>query len=250
MRKSDRLRDRIIVAARRGLPGKLKLAIKSVLRIFITASPTQDDTSIPLRLKFTEIYENNIFGGRVSRSGGGSDLVQTEVIRRELPKIIRELGITTFLDAPCGDWFWMKHTKLGVEHYIGVDIVEPLIEKNQREFGNASTRFECMNLADDELPQVDLIFSRDCLVHLTFEDALRIISNFKRSGAKYLLTTTFVNREHNNDLVGEDGFWRPLNMQLPPFNFPEPLTIINEKCTEFGTLYSDKSLGLWRVSEI
>lgn len=203
-----------------------------------------------LKQKFSEIYDKNIFGGRVSRSGEGSDFVQTAVIRSELPKLIRKLGVKTFLDAPCGDWYWMQRTELGVEHYIGIDIVETLIEKNQREFGNASTSFQSMNLAEGELPLVDLIFSRDCLVHLSLEDALKIIANFKKSGAKYLLTTTFVNRDRNNDLVGKDSFWRPLNMQLPPFNFPQSMLLINEGCTEGGGQYADKCLGLWLLQDI
>lgn len=234
------------------LSPRLRLRVKGLLQRTSSAvsagrAATRD---MSLKQKFSEIYDKNIFGGRVSRSGEGSDLVQTAVIRSELPKLIRKLGVKTFLDAPCGDWCWMRRTELGVEHYIGIDIVETLIEKNQREFGSASTSFQCMNLAEGELPQVDLVFSRDCLVHLSFEDALKIIANFKKSGSKYLLTTTFVNRDRNNDLVGKDSFWRPLNMQLPPFNFPQPMLLINEGCTEGGGQYRDKCLGLWRLQDI
>ena len=203
-----------------------------------------------LKEKFSEIYDKNIFGGRVSRSGEGSDLTQTAIIRRELPRIVKEIGIKTFLDAPCGDWCWMKEVDLGVNQYIGVDIVDAMITRHNVEFGNASISFQSLNLAEAVLPKVDLIFSRDCLVHLTFEDALKIIANFKRSGAKYLLTTTFVDRNKNNDLVGEDGFWRALNMQLSPFNFPQPILLVNEGCSEEAGQYPDKSLGLWLLADI
>jgi hypothetical protein len=203
-----------------------------------------------LRDRFTEIYRHNGFGGRLSRSGEGSDLVQTAAIRRELPRLVRELGVRTLLDAPCGDWYWMKETVLGVEHYTGVDIVAAVVENNQREFGSASTTFRCLDLAEDDLPQVDLILSRDFLVHLSFADGLRIIGNFKRSGSKYLLVTTFCDRERNADLVGEDSFWRPLNMERPPFSFPAPIALINEGCTEEGGQYRDKCLGLWRLQDL
>lgn len=203
-----------------------------------------------LKRKFSEIYEKNIFGGGTSRSGAGSDLVQTEVIRRELPAQLERLQVQTFLDAPCGDWYWMRQVDLGVETYFGVDIVESLIMKNQQEFGNASKIFLCLNLTQDDLPKVDLIFSRDCLVHLSLEDALRVIANFKRSGSKYLLTTTFTDLVRNNDLAGKDSFWRPLNMQLHPFNFSPPLVLVNEGCTEEGGQYSNKCLGLWLLQDI
>lgn len=232
---------------------RLRLAIKAVLRpgaIIKRIASQRKLKNLDLEKKFSEIYDKNIFGGRVSRSGEGSDLVQTALIRLELPRIVKQYKIKTFLDAPCGDWCWMKNTELGVDQYIGVDIVETMIEKHKKEYGSPSRTFLSLNLAEDFLPRADLIFSRDCLVHLTYEDALKIIANFKKTGATYLLTTTFVNRTKNNNLAGKDLFWRPLNMQLAPFNFPEPLLILNEGCTEEAGQFADKSLGLWLLSDI
>lgn len=199
--------------------------------------------------RFSQIYSRNIFGGQESRSGEGSNLVQTAEIRRELPKLIRELGVRSIMDAPCGDWNWMKESPLDLDQYIGVDIVKELIEKNQQQFGNDSTNFICKNLVKEQLPKVDLIFCRDCLVHLTYNDIHKVIANFKNSGSKYLLTTTFTTRDSNNDLIGDD-IWRTINLELSPFNFPAPLKLINEKCSEINNQYSDKSLGLWLLEKI
>jgi hypothetical protein len=88
--------------------------------------------------------------------------------------------------------------------------------------------------------------SRDCLVHFSNADIIRALRNFKASGAKYLLMTTFTNKRVNTDVM--NGDWRPLNFQLEPFNLPVPLVLINEKCTEGGGTYSDKSLGLWSLA--
>ncbi len=202
-----------------------------------------------LEKRFSHIYSSYGFGGRESRSGEGSDLVQTVQIRQELPGLVRKYGISSFLDAPCGDWYWMKEVNLGVGQYIGIDIVEELIEKNRNEFGNSSRAFQCLNLVEDQLPQVDLIFCRDCLVHLNFTDIHKVIANFKRSSSKYLLTTTFTDRQKNIDLR-KNGIWRPLNLQSSPFNFPEPLKLIDEKCTEGDNHFTDKSLGLWQLEDL
>jgi hypothetical protein len=211
------------------------------------ASP-RDVAHLDIKSKFAKVYEDNVFGGAESRSGEGSNLLQTKVIREEIPKLLTHLKIDTFLDAPCGDWNWMRATKLGTTKYVGVDIVAPLIKKNTEQFASDSVRFLCADLANDELPRADLILSRDCLVHLSFEDAFRVLRNFQRSGAKYLLTTTFSDRKSNDDLAAR--FWRPLNKQISPFNFPPPLKMINEQCTEGGGGYGDKSLGLWQLSDI
>ncbi|WP_132325117.1 MULTISPECIES: glycosyltransferase [Methylomonas] len=235
---------------RKFIPPHLRLLIRKWLEYKKTQSLTSPEflRNMELKEKFSKIYEENIFRGRASRSGEGADLEQTRIIRQEIPKLIRKFGIKTFLDAPCGDWYWMKEVELSVGQYIGVDIVEDIIAKNQYTFGTSQISFQCLNLTEDELPKSDLIFSRDCLVHLSFSDALKILANFKRSGAKYLLTTTFTDRAENEDLG--DGFWRPLNKQRPPFNFPEPICLINEGCTECDNLYVDKSLGLWLLQDI
>ena len=103
-------------------------------------------------------------------------------------------------------------------------------------------------MTNDFLPHCDLIFCRDCLVHFSFEEIFAAIRNFYDSGAEYLLTTTFPNRLSNYDI--QTGDWRPLNFQLAPFNFPAPLRVINEHCTEGNGKFADKSLGLWKISDI
>lgn len=240
--------------SRRLLRVAISPQMRARLRARLSPSPTNATAKnldkINLKQRFSQIYHHNIFGGGKSRSGEGSDLVQTAIIRRELPSLLYQIKARSFLDAPCGDWHWMQKTSLGVESYIGVDIVDALIENNRQSFGNAATRFECLNLTDDLLPKVDVIFSRDCLVHLSLADAMRILANFKRSGSKYLITTTFTARSKNTDLAGKDSFWRALNMQAAPFFFPPPLALINEGCTEERGKYEDKCLGLWLLSDI
>lgn len=241
----------VMNSVRKIVPPRLRLVIRNLIdrkQEIVEEHGPDLVRDMNLKDKFSEIYKNNIFEGRESRSGEGSDLVQTAVIRSELPRLLKELNVRFLLDAPCGDWHWMREVDLGVEKYIGTDIVDTLIKKNQIEFGDDKTSFQCMNLAEGELPKVDLIFSRDCLVHLSFADALKIIANFKRSGSKYLLTTTFTERTVNEDLG--TGFWRPLNKQLEPFNFPQPIHLINEKCSEYNDMFTDKCLGLWLLEDI
>ena len=77
---------------------------------------------------------------------------------------------------------------------------------------------------------------------------MNFVDNVSESGIKYLLTTTFPDRDHNPRISA--GSWRPINLQIPPFSFPEPIKIINEECTESGGIYKDKSLGLWKIADI
>lgn len=202
-----------------------------------------------LREAFTEVYRRNIWRGDESRSGKGSGLAQTEAVRRELPPLLHRLGVGTLLDASCGDFFWMSQVELGDVRYTGVDIVEEMIAENERRHGAATRRFLCLDVTRGALPRADLVLCRDCLVHLTLERALAAVANFKRSGATYLLATTFTGRRENHDFDAALG-WRPLNLQLPPFNFPAPVALIDEQYSGEEGRFRDKSLGLWRLADL
>ena len=106
-----------------------------------------------------------------------------------------------------------------------------------------------MDIVKEDLPTADVIICRDCFVHLSNKDIIEALKKFKRSQSHYLLTTTFYNIKENNDLVSGRG-WRPINLQKSPFNFPEPIKLISENCTEQNGKYLDKSLGLWKLEQI
>jgi hypothetical protein len=203
--------------------------------------------TVPMPQIFGEIFKRNIWRGDESRSGQGSDMIQTEIIRRTLPELVCQFGVKTMLDVPCGDFNWMKTVDLDL-NYIGGDIVPDLVDDNSRRYQSRTRCFRILDACSDELPSVDLVLCRDMLVHLSFADAMRALTNMRRSGSKYLLTTTFTERRSNNDV--QTGQWRPLNLGLPPFNFPAPLMIIKEGCTEWNGAWADKCLGLWLLTDI
>src|SRR5208282_2567940 len=68
--------------------------------------------------------------GAESQSGLGSYLCETEGVRAALPILTRELDVLDFLDAPCGDFNWMKEVDLGVRSYVGFDISLDIIHSN------------------------------------------------------------------------------------------------------------------------
>ena len=199
---------------------------------------------------FKKIYKEGGFSGKeLPLSGAGSTLEQTIKIRDILPKLFHELNVKTLLDSPCGDFTWINEIDLGDISYIGADIVDEIIEKNIRHYSGKKRKFIVADIVKDNLPKADVILCRDCFVHLSNKDIIRALRNFKKSQSFYLLTTTFYNVSNNQDLVSGRG-WRPINMVAPPFNFPHPLKLIIEECTEFDGNYNDKSLGLWKLSDI
>jgi hypothetical protein len=199
------------------------------------------------REKFTEVYRKNTWRGTESVSGTGSDREQTASLSVALPRLLRELDAKSLVDAPCGDFHWMKDVPLGVD-YTGVDIVQELVDRLQHDFGGEGRHFECLDVVQDILPRVDVILCRDCLVHLPLHEVAFAVRNFVKSGSTWLLTTTFPSRMENPD-VRWSG-WRPLNLEIAPFRFPAAMKSLVEGCTEEGGKYADKCLGLWRLADL
>ncbi|MBL0926774.1 MAG: class I SAM-dependent methyltransferase [Phycisphaerales bacterium] len=201
------------------------------------------------RSVFTHIYRNRTWGERESVSGPGSELAETVTLRAELPRLLTRLGVRTLLDAPCGDYNWMRHTALDLDEYIGAEVVRELTEANSAAHASAQRpvrRFITADITRDPLPRVDAILCRDCLVHLSLAHIAAAIENFRRSGSTFLLTTTFPGGvDANRDIA--TGQWRRLDLRLPPFNFPEPVAIFNENTAEGGR---EKSLAAWRISDL
>ena len=116
---------------------------------------------------FAEIHQQNAWADAESASGPGSRLDRTASVRNGLPQLVREYQWRTLLDIPCGDFNWMKDTPLDLD-YLGADIVEELIAKNQERYGSTGRAFRRLDLTRNDLPRVDAILCRDCLVHLSF----------------------------------------------------------------------------------
>lgn len=186
--------------------------------------------------------------GEESVSGIGSSLAQTAVIRQELPEILAQLDVKRLLDLPCGDFHWLQELDLGDISYTGADLVASLVQRNQRRYGNNRRQFVQLDLLQDDLGQHDLLFCRDCLVHLSLADAQQALLNIRRSNIRYLMMTTFP-EEPGNEAIATGG-WRPLNFSLAPFSLPEPLLMLNEGCTEANGLFPDKSLAVWRIADL
>lgn len=198
---------------------------------------------------FSYIYRHNLWEGSESAAGEGSDVAATRAVRAQLPALLRKWGVRSILDLPCGDSAWLDSVQLGDISYVGGDIVEDIVVRNRRVRSPVpGSRFEVLDITTDDLPPADLLLCRDCLVHLPLHDVLTALGNIARSGCRYLLATTFFRLGRNVDI--EPGDWRPLNLQMPPFDLPEPLDVIVEVDLSAVGGLPVKALGLWEVASL
>lgn len=153
-------------------------------------------------------------------------------MRTGLLDAIQRFDVHSVVDAPCGDFYWLSTVNLSqhLAWYRGLDIVPQLIEQNKQRFANEKISFEVTDLVKHVPPRADLILCRHLLIHLPFEDCLRVLRNFKDSGSRYLMITNQP-VERNEEIIFT-GSYRPVNLLLPPFNFPQPLWSIDDAQAE------------------
>mgnify|MGYP001794991048 FL=1 len=179
--------------------------------------------------RFNKIYEHNIWGDEESLSGPGSSAKYTEKLRAELPGIIKEYGIRSIVDAPCGDFAWMKLLvpQIDVE-YIGCDIVGSVIERNTKLFAAPGVTFMEKDISTEPLPDGDLIFVRDCLFHLSFADIDGFLHNLEKTNYKYLMTTAhrIENQDEFNNTDILTGDFRLIDLYSAPFGFDRDSVLV------------------------
>jgi len=212
-----------------------------VARHYITDHLPEQDSS--LEDVFAAIYRTNKWGSTETRSGSGSERERMETVAEELSFLMHRWSTSSLLDAPCGEFNWMRDVDLDLNGvtYVGADIVPELIDRNRQKF---DFPFLVADITKDKLPKVDLVLGRDALVHLSNQHASAALANFKKSGSRYLLATTFTETAENADIV--TGWWRPLNLMLPPFDLPGPLDYIKD--ADSDDFYGDKVLALWQIT--
>ena len=138
----------------------------------------------------------------------------------------------------------MSQIDLPVERYIGGDIVKSLIDANGERYGTPGREFRVIDLCTEALPTADMLLCRDALVHFAFVDVWRALENVGRADIRFFAATTFTATTVNSDQP-TCRRWRHLNLQAPPFDFPEPLHVIVDNFNR-----EDQRLCVWRSSDI
>ena len=128
--------------------------------------------------------------------------------------------------------------------YIGADIVPDLVTLNSEKYESTSKNFIVLDLSREVPPKVDLIFCIDLFVHLSTRDIKSALQNISKSKSTYLAMTTFSDQRDYKGLrrITRGVGWRPINFQLEPWVFQDPLYLINEKCSEEN--------GLWGTNQL
>jgi SAM-dependent methyltransferase len=179
---------------------------------------------------FTKIYQEHHWGGEDSDycSGDGTVNPNTDRYITFLNEFIAQHGVRSILDIGCGDFRIMRQV---VEanpqlHFTGADVVDDLVERNNRQFGNERIRFVCLDAIEDELPAAQLCTVRQVLQHLSNDQIQQILKKLRQFD--FVLVTehlpTGKNAVKNKDkTLGPDirlFYNSGVFLDAPPFSLP------------------------------
>lgn len=158
-----------------------------------------------------------------------------------------DLKVKSFVDVGCSDVVWQSKMDWTGIDYLGLDIVDSIIEENKNKYKNM--RFECKNLIEDDCPMADVIFIRNVLLHTNLIGIKKILNNVKKSGSKYVMMSSLPAVKEN---LETSCIWATRrNLELEPFNLPEPIVYIPEILPSFIKKKAKNNyIGIWRVEDL
>jgi 2-polyprenyl-3-methyl-5-hydroxy-6-metoxy-1,4-benzoquinol methylase len=162
---------------------------------------------------FSKIYKEDLWHGG---SGAGSKLENIKEYVDILQKYIDKPEVKTVLDLGCGDWQFSKFLDLSSVSYLGVDVVESVIESNSTSYSASNIKFISRDITTYEVPKADLIICKDVLQHLCNKDVVTILVKIITS-SKFSLITNDFNPDNTENKDIDNGNYRCLDLTLSPF---------------------------------
>lgn len=195
---------------------------------------------------FERIIKNHYW--RDHLCGTGSTEQFTAPLRSQLGDFLERHGISSMLDAPCGDYSWMSITKLPDNfRYIGADIVDFMIKNNQQQYPDVD--FRTLDISTDKLPDVDVLFCRDCLIHFSNSDIVRTFKNIVNSNIRYVMLTTYDDSCFANHNINT-GEFRPISFTQEPYNLGTPVDVLLDWVPGTANQNQIKYIALWPVESL
>lgn len=149
---------------------------------------------------FTEIYTKNKWGGQKGEFDSGAGTSDQKIVFAYISMISEQASLLdfndkTFVDLGCGDFRVGKQLLSLCSQYIGVDVVKPLILRNQEKYENKKTKFMHLDIIEDELPEGDVCFVRQVFQHLSNKQIASILTKLRKY--KYVFITEHYPTDNN-----------------------------------------------------
>ncbi|NJX15820.1 class I SAM-dependent methyltransferase [Tamlana crocina] len=208
--------------------------------------PKKVKTPWPTKAVMEQIYDMHLWGGTDFDFYSGCGSHDPEIVNLYLEAVTAFLKSfkepLTVCDLGCGDFNIGQHLYQYTKQYIGIDIVESLIQRNKTLFRKNNLDFRCLDIAKDKLPQADCVMLRQVLQHLSNAEVLAITK--KLANYKYIILTEHLPTGDfipNKDIISGQGIRIKQNSGVDILKAPFNLKIKSEQ--HFGEHVFDNNKG-------
>ena len=131
---------------------------------------------------FTRVYAEKIWGQGEENfySGLGSNPEAAKPYTDFVTKFIADNNIRCVVDLGCGDFRVGRMIAASGVNYIGTDVVQPLIDENNKRFHSDHVRFDCLDIALDDLPDGELCLIREVFQHISNAQISLVLAKLKK----------------------------------------------------------------------
>ena len=193
----------------------------------------RDKTPWPTKAVMEQIYDQKLWGGKDFDFYSGEGSHNSEITQPYLDSVISFLkshdNDLVVCDLGCGDFNIGKQLVKNTVKYIGLDIVESLIERNKKLFKAENLEFRCLNIVEDQLPKADCIIIRQVLQHLSNAEILKITQKLK--DYKYIIITEHLPQgdfKANEDKIASQGIRLKQHSGVDLLKAPFNLEVVEE----------------------
>lgn len=206
---------------------------------------------------FTSIYEQNQWGGTGDEycSGSGSSELHASRYAAVVKSLIEKRGIAIVVDLGCGNFVVGRALRTDGVKYIGIDIVDGLIRRNQEAYGDANTSFLCLDMVMDQLPDGDLCLIRQVLQHLSNSQIASVLQKTKKYRcvlvtehypAPFVKCRPNLDKPHGPDTrIYDDS---AVYLDQPPFNVhPNQITLVSDLDAQTYLVHKGERLRMFLI---
>ena len=174
---------------------------------------------------FNQVYENKVWG---VRSGGGSRPEVVSEYVQFLQTFLKKNKIRSVVDFGCGYWEFNELINWNGAKYIGLDVVEKVIEDNRKNHSAPNRIFEVFNPRNPKIPKCDLILIKDVFIHWRNAEILEFFKS--PLDCKFILATNDRPRPGSkaNEDIAAAGQYHPVKLSEKPF-YLETETVLEWK---------------------
>lgn len=182
----------------------------------------------PTKKAMEQIYDKKLWGNNDAEFYSGFGSHNPELVEPYI-KVAKEFLMSfekpiSVCDLGCGDFNIGSQLFKYTKNYIGIDIVENLINYNKVKYKADNLKFQCLDISKDDLPKADCVILRQVLQHISNAEVQKIIE--KLLGYKYVILTEHIPKVDfipNKDIISGQGIrlkkQSGLDLLKSPFNF-------------------------------